>query len=85
MRILSTDINLTYKNVYLSKTSQHLKKITLCQVREKIADSLLTDENCKLLAFPYLFSTGKCGCNVQHDIKLSPATYSSKLCPAICI
>ena len=41
----------------------------------KIPNSLLTDESCKVLAFPYLFPTGKLGYNVQQINELSPIKY----------
>ena len=62
-----------------------LEKNYIAPGERRSPNSLLTDESCELLAFPYLFPTGKFGCNVQRDIKLSPVTYSSKLCAAICI
>ena len=36
---------------------------------------IISDENCKLLAHPYLFPTGKFGCIYQKDISLNPSKY----------
>ena len=38
-------------------------------------NSLLADESGEVLAFPYLFPTGKSGNNVQRINKLSPIKY----------
>ena len=38
-------------------------------------NSLVADDNCELLAFPYLFSKRKFGCNIQVDIRLIPIKY----------
>ena len=37
--------------------------------------SLMTDENCEALAFPYLFPRGKFGYNVERDVPLSASKY----------
>ena len=44
-------------------------------MKDKKPNSLLTDENCEALAFPYLFPTGKYGYTVKRDIKLIPVKY----------
>ena len=36
---------------------------------------IIRDENCELLAHPYLFPTGKFGCTYQRGISLSPSKY----------
>ena len=37
--------------------------------------SVLNDDHCEELAFPYLFSTGKFGYKVKHESTLSPIKY----------
>ena len=51
------------------------EKICIAPEEEKIPNSLLTDESCEVLAFQYLFPTGKFGYNVQPTYKLSPIKY----------
>ena len=36
---------------------------------------IIRDENCELLAHPYLFPTGKFGCTYQREISLSPSKH----------
>ena len=38
---------------------------------------LVADDNCKLLASPYLFPKREFGCDIQGDIKLSPVSFST--------
>ena len=41
----------------------------------KILVSVLNDDHCEELAFPYLFPTGKFGYKVKREIPLSPVKY----------
>ena len=51
------------------------EEICIAPGEGKIPNSLLTDESCEVLAFSYLFQTGKFGYNVQRINKLSPIKY----------
>ena len=51
------------------------EEICIASGEGKIPNSFLTDESCEVLAFPYLFPTGKCGYNVQRINKLSQIKY----------
>ena len=46
-----------------------------CSRRRKKPNSLVADDNCELLAFLYLFPTGRFSCDIQRDIKSSPVKY----------
>ena len=49
------------------------KEICIARGKGKKPNSLVADDNFELLAFPYLFQTGKFDYDIQRDIKLSPA------------
>ena len=51
------------------------EEICIAPGEGKIPNSLLTDESSEVLAFLYLFPTGKFGYNVQRINKLSPIKY----------
>ena len=51
------------------------EEICIAPGEGKISNSLLTDESSEVLAFLYLFPTGKVGYNVQRINKLSPIKY----------
>ena len=52
-----------------------IEEVCIAPGEGKKPNSLLLDENCEVLAFPYLFPTGKFGYNVQRANKLSPVKY----------
>ena len=52
-----------------------MEEISIALDEGKKPNSLISDENCEALAFPYLFPTGKFGYNIQRDVKLSPVRY----------
>ena len=51
------------------------EEICIALGERKIHNSLLADESCEVLAFSYLFPTGKFGYNVKRIYKLSPIKY----------
>ena len=46
-----------------------------CSRRTEKPNSLVADDNCELLAFPYLFQTEKFVYDFQRDTKLSPVKH----------
>ena len=52
-----------------------LKEISIAPGEGKKPNSLISDENCEALAFPYLFPTEEFGYNIQRDVKLSPVRH----------
>ena len=52
-----------------------LEEISIASGEGKRPNSLISDESCKPLAFPYLFPRGKFGYNIRRDVKLSPVRY----------
>ena len=75
MTILYTGISVIPKKVFSYQIFSYLKKSVLLLGKKKIPNSLLTDESCEVLAFQYLFPTGKFGYNIQPTYKLSPIKY----------
>ena len=51
------------------------EEICIAPGEGKVPSSLVTDDNCEQLAFPYLFPTGKFGYSIQRSYKLSPVKY----------
>ena len=47
-----------------------LEEISIAPSERKKQNSLISNENCEALAFPYLFPTGKLRYNIQRDVKL---------------
>ena len=41
--------------------------------------SVLNDDHCEKLAFPYFFPTGKFGYKVKHEMPISPVKYFNQL------
>jgi len=54
------------------KSPEH---ISIAPGENKIPSSVLTDDSCEELAFPYLFPTGKFGFKVERNVHLSAAKY----------
>ena len=52
-----------------------LEEISIAPGERKKQSSLISNENCEALAFPYLFPTGKFRYNIQRDVKLSLVRY----------
>ena len=52
-----------------------VEEINIARGKEKNPNSLLADNNCEALTFPYLFPTDKYGYTVKRDIELSPVKY----------
>ena len=52
-----------------------LEQISIAPGEGEKPNSLTSEENCKALAFPYLFPTGKFGYNIQRDVKSSPVRH----------
>ena len=48
--------------------------------KNKMPLPIISDENCELLAHPYLFPTGKFGYTYQRGISLSPSKYFTRDC-----
>ena len=63
---------------FISNTSTS-QEICIAPGEGKKPNSLVTDDNCELLAFPYLFPAGKFGYDIQRDTKLSSAKYFNQL------
>ena len=51
--------------------------ITIAPMQGKTPLSILRDDYCEGLAFPYLFPTGKFGYKVKRKVPLSPVKYST--------
>ena len=51
------------------------ENIIIAPGQGKTPVSVLSDEICEEQAFPYLFPTGKFGCNAPRDIPISPTRY----------
>ena len=49
--------------------------VTMAPGQGKTPVSVLNDDHCEELAFPYLFPTGKFGLKVKRELPLSPVTY----------
>ncbi|XP_066926174.1 uncharacterized protein [Clytia hemisphaerica] len=49
--------------------------LTLAPGQGETPISILRDENCELLAHPYLFPKGRFGYKTERDVKLSPSKY----------
>ena len=49
--------------------------VKMAQGQGKTPVSVLNDDNCKELAFPYFFPTGKFGYKVKREMPLSPVEY----------
>ena len=71
LRVGSTETMLISNIPY----SLEQENITIAPGENKKPLSLMTDENCEELAFPYLFPRGKFGYNVERDVPLSASKY----------
>ena len=59
------------ENLHISQTLTS-EEIVTAPGEGKNPNSLVPKNNCELLAFPYLFPSGKFGCDIKRDIKLNP-------------
>ena len=59
------------ENLLISQTLTS-EEIVTAPGEGKNPNSLVADNNCELLAFPYLFPSGKFGYDIKRDIKLNP-------------
>ena len=78
MRALCISIITIQKNVCFFLILQQVKKYALLKEKKKKPKPLVADDNCELLALPYLFPTRKFGYDFQRDIKLSSFKYFNK-------
>ena len=51
------------------------ENITIARGKGKKPISILTDEHCEELSYPYLFPTGKFGCKAKRGVALSATKY----------
>ena len=66
-----------YETTLVPETSRIIEddNVTMAPGQGKTPVSVLNDDHCEELAFPYLFPTGKFGYKVKREMPLSPVKY----------